>query len=93
MYTISSVKYNIFILLPMRETIETAPSDAPQTNIKPYSCGAQQIELTGERGKSIRVKNNPDICNQAYRYYKETSYTFFFVKVTKNFKTLLYINI
>ena len=35
--TLELEKKQILFLIPMRETTETAPSDAPQTNIRPYS--------------------------------------------------------
>lgn len=49
--TLELEKKQILFLIPMRETTETAPSDAPQTNIRPYSWGAQQIELTIQKNK------------------------------------------
>lgn len=59
--------------LPIRETRETAPSEAPQSKIKPYSCGAQQIELTEEEeeGKSIMVitKRNLRFCFRIVRVH------------------------
>ena len=36
-------------MLPIIEIIDTAPSDAPQANIKPNSLGAQHTEFTKKK--------------------------------------------